>query len=168
VPKKLRPTALGGRPLYIKGVGTTAYGKKWEKEILPQIAENAARATKRVVKRFGEKGERFDPEMRRMAENVIEWLLSTDQSSIPLKVLRVEVNAALDFLEAWKRRTDALEEALRECSRIGHEFCCLLPVEVADKIDFEVGRLFGKGRNMARTRKEAPQYKPNTGLRGDT
>lgn len=132
----------------------TAYGKKWEKEILPAIQKNAREATKRIKKRFGEHGEHFDPEIRRTAEGVIEWLLSTDQRSLPPKVLHAEVNAALDYLEAWKLRTDFLEETLRECSRIGHEYCCMVPAEIADKIDYTVEQVLGKADTWPAREKE--------------
>ena len=35
-------------------------------------------------------------------------------------MLQAEVDFALDCLEAWNTRTDALEAALRECSTIAH------------------------------------------------
>lgn len=122
----------------------TAYGKRWEKEILPAIQKNAREATKRIKKRFGNHGERFDFEIRRMAEGVIGWLLETDQRSLPPKVLRAEVDSALDYLEAWMLRTDALEKTLRECSRVGHMHNVLSCTEVGAQIDVMVERLLGK------------------------
>ena len=107
--------------LRIKTTGyLTAYGKKYEKEILPAIQKNAERASKRVKKQFGKQGERFSPNVRLVAESTISWLLETDQYSLPPKVLQAEVDFALDCLEAWNTRTDALEAALRECSTIAH------------------------------------------------
>jgi len=125
----------------------TEYGKRWHKKILPAIQKNAERASKRVLKRFGKRGEHFNPEMRRTAYHVLEWLLETDQHSLPPKVLRAEVNSALDYLEAWKNRTNALEEALSECSTIVHNVGVnrgASAEKVAGLVDYVIEEVMGK------------------------